>query len=37
VSGSASWHSMKNNYLYHPDHVIIENVNGCKKEMHNNA
>jgi putative transposase len=25
VSGSASWHSMKNDYLYHPDHVIIEN------------
>ena len=37
VSGSASWHSMKDNYLYHPDHVIIENVNDCKKEMHNNA
>ena len=25
VSGSASWHSMKNDYLYHTDHVIIEN------------
>jgi transposase len=36
VSGSASWHSMKNNYLYHPDQVIIENANDCKKEQHNN-
>ena len=25
VSGSASWHSMKDDYLYNPDHVIIEN------------
>lgn len=37
VSGSSSWHSMKNDYMYHPDHVIIENVNDCKKEMHDNA
>ena len=37
VSGSSSWHSMKNDYMYHTDHVIIENVNDCKKEMHNNA
>ncbi|WMT50595.1 MAG: transposase [Ferroplasma sp.] len=26
VSGSASWHSMKNDYLYHPDQVVVENV-----------
>ena len=25
VSGSASWHSMKNSYLYHPDQANIEN------------
>jgi len=31
VSGSASWHSMKNSYLYRPDQVIIENANDCKK------
>ncbi len=37
VSGSSSWHFMKNYYMYHPDHIIIENVNDCKKEMHNNA
>jgi IS605 OrfB family transposase len=37
VSGSASWHSMKNSYLYHPDQVTIDNANDCKKEMHNNA
>ena len=23
--------------MYHPVHVIIENVNDCRKEMHNNA
>ncbi|MEM0133197.1 hypothetical protein [Acidiplasma sp.] len=37
MSGSPSWHSMKDNYMYHPVHVIIENVNDCRKEMHNNA
>ncbi|MGC8608610.1 MAG: zinc ribbon domain-containing protein [Thermoplasmata archaeon] len=37
VSGSSSWHFMKNDYLYHPDQVIVENANDCKKEMHNNA
>ena len=37
VSGSSSWYSMRNNYLYHPDHVIIENFNDCKKYLHNNA
>jgi IS605 OrfB family transposase len=37
VSGTSSWHFMKDNYMYHPDHVIIENANDCKKEMHNNA
>ncbi|PYB69001.1 hypothetical protein DMB44_01240, partial [Thermoplasma sp. Kam2015] len=37
VSGSSSWHSMKNDYLYHPDQVIVEDANDCKKEMHNNA
>jgi len=31
VSGSASWHSMMDDYLYHPDQVIIENANDCKK------
>ncbi len=37
VSGSSSWHSMKNNYLYHPDHVVIENSSDCKKYLHGNA
>ena len=37
VSGSSSWHSMKNNYLYHPDHVVIENSSDCKKYVHGNA
>ena len=37
VSGSSSWDSMKDNYMYHPDHVIIENSNDCKKYVHNNA
>ena len=37
VSGSSSWHSMKNNYLYHPDHVVIENSSDCKKYLHSNA
>ncbi|MGC8515130.1 MAG: zinc ribbon domain-containing protein [Thermoplasmata archaeon] len=37
VSGSSSWHSMKNSYLYHPDQVSIENASECKKEMYSNA
>ena len=37
VSGSSSWYSMKNNYLYHPDHVVIENSGDCKKYLHGNA
>ncbi len=37
VSGSSSWDSMKNNYLYHPDHVVIENSSDCKKYLHSNA
>ena len=37
VSGGASWDSMKDNYLYRQDHVVIEDSNACKREMHNNA
>ncbi len=37
VSGSTSWDLMKNNYLYHPDQVVIEDSSDCKKEVHNNA
>ena len=37
VSGGASWDSMKDNYLYRQDQVVIEDSNACKREMHNNA